>query len=472
MCYLDALCKTLLCHFLQFRMIINKVIKPLKILIPFCAIFLLQKCSLNTNLKYNNSDDYFTVHSDSTENNLSANEDVISSYHQNIIDPKIKSIQISSEKLKLVEPCYYLNSEQNINIDFDLIEADPHPLQYEIIHCDMNWDKSDLMVMEYLNGFDINYIDDVMLSHGTQEQYVHYHFQLPNENIQFLKSGNYSLNIFHENENDKPLLRLRFYVSEESAKASLNISRTSNIDQRNYMHAVELHCNYNYNTIDDPFQNLIINIQQNHQEFDELWFYEPNFVRDDKVTFLMNEDRIFNGGNEFRFFDMSNLITGGQNTSNVTLNENGYQVKLRPEIKRTYRQYFEYKDFNGKFVIQSHQSDLINTQAEYATVLFELPMKKIKEDIYLFGQFTNWGVHDEFLMKYDSVSQKYYNKINLKQGYYNYIYICKSGEKTDARKMEGSHFDTNNEYIIKVYYRDPLGLYDRLLHYQVYDKNT
>ena len=203
----------------------------------------------------------------------------------------------------------------------------------------MNWNKSDLMVMEYLNGFDINYIDDVLLSHGTQEQYVHYHFKLPNENIEFLKSGNYSLNIFHENENTNPLVRLRFYVSEETAKASLNITRTANIDQRNYMQAVELHCNYNYNSIDDPFQNLIINIQQNHQEFDELWLFEPNFVRDDKITFLMNEDRVFNGGNEFRFFDMSNLTTGGQNTSSVFLDENGYQVKLRPEIKRTYRQY-------------------------------------------------------------------------------------------------------------------------------------
>ena len=328
------------------------------------------------------------------------------------------------------------------------------------------------MVMEYLNGIDINYIDDVLLSHGTQEQYVHYHFKLPNENIQFLKSGNYSLNIFHENENTNPLVRLRFYVSEETAKASLNITRTTNIDQRNYMQAVELNCNYNYNSIDDPFQNLIINIQQNHQEFDELWLFEPNFVRDDRITFLMNEDRVFNGANEFRFFDMSNLTSGGQNTSNVFLDENGYQVKLRPEIKRTYRQYLEYKDFNGKFVIQSHQSDLVNTQAEYATVLFELPMKKIKGDIYLFGQFTNWGVHDEFLMKYDSTAQKYYNKVNLKQGYYNYIFVNKTGEKIDARKIEGSHFDANNEYIIKVYYRDPLGLYDRLLHYQVYDKNT
>ena len=456
---------------MQFRMIINKVKKPILFLTILCVLFWLQKCAINTNLKQKNTDDYYTLNTDSTENHQTENEDV-SSYYHSIKDRKIKSIQISSEKLKLVEPCYYLNSEQNINIDFDLLEEDPHPLQYEIIHCDMNWNKSDLMVMEYLNGFDINYIDDVLLSHGTQEQYVHYHFKLPNENIQFLKSGNYSLNIFHENENTNPLVRLRFYVSEETAKASLNITRTTNIDQRNYMQAVELHCNYNYNSIDDPFQNLIINIQQNHQEFDELWLFEPNFVRDDKITFLMNEDRVFNGGNEFRFFDMSNLTTGGQNTSNVFLDENGYQVKLRPEIKRTYRQYLEYKDFNGKFVIQSHQSDLINTQAEYATVLFELPMKKIKGDIYLFGQFTNWGVHDEFLMKYDSTAQKYYNKVNLKQGYYNYIFVNKTGEKIDARKMEGSHFDANNEYIIKVYYRDPLGLYDRLLHYQVYDKNT
>jgi len=456
---------------MQFRMIINKVKKPIFFLTLFGVLFWLQKCTINTNLKQKNTDDYYTLNTDSTENHQTENEDV-SSYYHSIKDPKIKSIQISSEKLKLVEPCYYLNSEQNINIDFDLLEEDPHPLQYEIIHCDMNWNKSDLMVMEYLNGFDINYIEDVLLSHGTQEQYVHYHFKLPNENIQFLKSGNYSLNIFHENENTNPLVRLRFYVSEEAAKASLNITRTANIDQRNYMQAVELNCNYNYNSIDDPFQNLIINVQQNHQEFDELWLFEPNFVRDDKITFLMNEDRVFNGGNEFRFFDMSNLITGGQNTSKVFLDENGYQVKLRPEIKRTYRQYLEYKDFNGKFFIQSHQSDLVNTQAEYATVLFELPMKKIKGDIYLFGQFTNWGVHDEFLMKYDSVSEKYFNKVNLKQGYYNYIYINKAGEKIDARKMEGSHFDANNEYIIKVYYRDPLGLYDRLLHYQVYDKNT
>lgn len=463
------MCKILLHSNSQFRMIINKVKNFVFFLITVCSIFCLQECHITDRVN-NNTNDYYVIKKDTDE--ALKNEDEEISYIENILNPVIKSIQISSERLRSVEPCYYLNSEQKLNVDFDLLEPDPTPLQYEIIHCDMHWNKSDLMVMEYLNGFETNYIEDVILSHGTQEQYVHYHFKLPNENINFIKSGNYCLNIFYENQNEKPLARIRFYVSEETAKASFSISRTTDIDQRNYIQAVELSCNYNYNNINDPFQNLFVNVQQNHQEFDEIWFMEPNFIRDDKVTFLLNEDRVFNGGNEFRFFDMSNLITGGQNIKKVNLNEKGYQVEIQPEIKRTYRQYLEYKDFNGKFIIQSYQSELKNTQGEYAHVQFELPMKKIEGEIYLFGQFTNWGIHDEFLMHYDSIKQSYSNKIKLKQGYYNYIYVNQINEKLNSRKIEGAHFETNNEYIIKVYYKDPLGLYDRLLHYQVYDKDT
>ena len=79
-----------------------------------------------------------------------------------------------------------MNGDKKVNVDFDLIEPNPVPLQYEIIHCNMSWGKSDLMEMEYLNGFSTNYIEDVELSHGTQEQYVHYHFKLPNENVETL----------------------------------------------------------------------------------------------------------------------------------------------------------------------------------------------------------------------------------------------------------------------------------------------
>ena len=69
-------------------------------------------------------------------------------------------------------------------------------------------------------------------------------------------------------------------------------------------------------------------------------------------------------------------------------------------------------------------------------------------------------------MKYDSATKAYHNQILLKQGYYNYIYVTKNSEIMSTRKLEGAHFQTNNEYTIKVYYRDPLDMYDRLMCYQ------
>ena len=71
-----------------------------------------------------------------------------------------------------------------------------------------------------------------------------------------------------------------------------------------------------------------------------------------------------------------------------------------------------------------------------------------------------------FLMKYDSISKVYFNRLLLKQGYYNYIYVTKNSEIISTRKIEGAHFQTNNEYLLRVYYRDPLEMYDRIMCYK------
>ena len=453
-------------------MIINKVLKFNILFVFGIALIALIGCRLQSENKKSLNEDYYSIKVDSQTTDIVEKYEQPISYSSNVLNPIIKSIQLSNESLNAVEPCYFLNSDKKVNVDFDLIESNPVPLQYEIIHCNMSWEKSDLMEMEYLNGFSTNYIEDVELSHGTQEQYVHYHFKLPNENIEFIKSGNYILNVFYENDNENPIFNLKFFVSEESAKATFNITRTTDVEQRNYVHAVELECNYNYNSVNDPYQNIFICVQQNHQEFDEIWFSEPNFIRDDKLTFLPNEDRVFNGGNEFRFFDMSSFRTGGQNTRSINLENNQYKVNLKSGNKRTYKQYLEYKDFNGKFFTRSFDNNDIETQGDYGLVYFTLPMRKINGEIYAFGQFSNWSIQEEFLMQYDSINEQYFNNILLKQGYYNYIYVHKDKSGLNTRDIEGAHYDANNEYIIKVYYRDPLGLYDRLLHYQVYNTKT
>ena len=91
---------------------------------------------------------------------------------------------------------------------------------------------------------------------------------------------------------------------------------------------------------------------------------------------------------------------------------------------------------------------------------------ELMDSVYIYGQLSNWELDDSFLMKYDSNSKSYRHHLLLKQGYYNYIYVTKNSKFISTRKIEGAHFQTNNEYLIKVYYRDPLDGYDRIMCYK------
>ena len=264
-------------------------------------------------------------------------------------------------------------------------------------------------------------------------------------------------------------MSLKTFVSEQSSTIDFNILESNNMEQRKYIQAYDLSCSFNPSNISDPFSNVFINIQQNHQEFDEHWISGPNFIRENKLIFLQSEDRYFDGSNEFRFFDMSSFRNGSQKIQKIYFDDSSFKVELIKEPKRSYKQYLTYRELDGKFFIRTYDFDIANSQGEYGNVHFELPMRKLNNDnVYIFGQLSNWILDDRYIMEYDSLSKSYKKELILKQGYYNYLFVTKNS----TRAIEGAHYDTNNEYIIKVYYRDPLELYDRLLSYQVFKINT
>jgi hypothetical protein len=68
-------------------------------------------------------------------------------------------------------------------------------------------------------------------------------------------------------------------------------------------------------------------------------------------------------------------------------------------------------------------------------------------------------------MTYNQDRKQYECTMLLKQGWYNYEYAF-SGEGVNtgtATKFEGSHYETENDYLAIVYYRNPRGRYDRVL---------
>jgi hypothetical protein len=90
-----------------------------------------------------------------------------------------------------------------------------------------------------------------------------------------------------------------------------------------------------------------------------------------------------------------------------------------------------------------------------------------------FGQLSDWRVKPECKLIYDPQTRAYRGKILLKQGYYNYQYVfLRDGEQiADETEIEGSHWETSNEYTILVYHREIGIRYDRLIGLtQFYDR--
>jgi len=96
-----------------------------------------------------------------------------------------------------------------------------------------------------------------------------------------------------------------------------------------------------------------------------------------------------------------------------------------------------------------------------------LPTKQPYFDgqLYLGGEFNYNLLNDISRLKYDANSGMYYQTLLLKQGGYNYQYwfVPKGSTKASVEKVDGSYWETRNEYTIYVYHRAWGERYDRLI---------
>ena len=74
-------------------------------------------------------------------------------------------------------------------------------------------------------------------------------------------------------------------------------------------------------------------------------------------------------------------------------------------------------------------------------------------------------VKEELKLDYDTANQQYTKEVLLKQGYYNYHYALKdtTTNRVDVSFIEGTHYQTRNDYYIYVYYRSVGDRYDRFV---------
>lgn len=450
-------------------MIINNLSKSLLLTTSILSLFLSVRCSEKTISTENRFEEDELIDSIIPEKNQNYfNEEEVRHFNK-IYKESISTVLLHKTGWELSDPIITLSSEEKLTLRFDELDSDINAYQYRIIHCDKDWKTSNLNGLDYINGFEENYIENYKYSFNTFQGYVHYWTEFPNENIELTKSGNYIIVVYEEDHPEQPILSRQFFVSENNAQVKPKVKYPSNLDDRNYRQEIDFSIFHNKSDIINPFSNIHVIIEQNHRKDNSIRNLSPNFVKENELVYDYDEENVFDGGNEFRHVDLSNFRLETDRVKSMDASERKYSIEIKPDIKRTYNKYLEIGDANGRFIIKNVNGNDPNLESDYGNVHFSVPYSHPldKGDLYLYGQLTDWEIKDQYRLKYDYDALAYRTNVYLKQGYYNYtyLYVNDTTKSADISLIEGTHFDTENDYIFKVYYSDPSGFYDRLLLY-------
>ena len=142
--------------------------------------------------------------------------------HSQVFDNSFRSIKISPISNSYFPPIWVMGQDDNpLVVSFDDLSEDRKYLRYSLVHCNSNWTPSQLQESEYTNSFNYADIDNYEYSSNTFVHYVHYSFTLPNENMQILRSGNYIVKVYEQDNPDEILFQTRFSVCEHIAMVTI-----------------------------------------------------------------------------------------------------------------------------------------------------------------------------------------------------------------------------------------------------------
>ena len=214
--------------------------------------------------------------------------------------------------------------------------------------------------------------------------------------------------------------------------------------------------------------NIYAFILQNGRWDNDKRNLKPDFYGNGELKYnSLSDKNIFPGGNEFRYFDIKSIRYQSEYVKSIDYAMGRYNVYLYPSENREFKPYFYWKDFNGKYYIAFQEGKRPDIEADYVNVYFTLPSAYMLKDgnVYVAGALNDWENNSNNIMTYNESGKQYECTMLLKQGWYNYEYeFLKKGEKYGTSGIfEGNHYETENDYIVLIYYRNPLERYDRVI---------
>ncbi|MGS2739836.1 type IX secretion system plug protein [Sinomicrobium sp. M5D2P17] len=376
----------------------------------------------------------------------------------------IKSIVFKSDGNNSNDQFPVIMSGEAFTLSFDDLRARESDYYYRIVHCNADWTPSDLLKSQFLDGVDNQRIQDYRNSVTTLQPYSHYDLTLPNSRTRLKLSGNYILKIY--DNNDKLMFSRRFVIYKDIVSVGVVLKRAREMAVIAEKQVVQLTINTNGQTLVNPQQEVKVVILQNHNWNTAITGIKPQFYSGNQLIYKYDKETSFDGGNEYLYFDNKEIRASSNTISGIELRDI-YNTYLFTNTIETDKPYTYYPDINGDFEIRTldgNDSDN-DTEADYADVHFSLKYAQEMglNEVYVYGKFNNYRLTGQNRMTLDESGERLQVKIRLKQGFYNYKFVMAGPDGIDYTTINGNHFETENNYLVLVYYRNFGDMYDSLI---------
>jgi hypothetical protein len=402
----------------------------------------------------------------------------------------IRSVRFHVTGLLTSLPIMRLGASEALFLSFDDLDADSKYYYYTVIHCDREWNPSGLDFTEYVDGFQGEEIDAFDRSINTLVPFTFYSQTLPNDDFEITKTGNYLLVVYLYDQ-EYPVITRRFMVTDSKINVSANMVRPADVSKLRTHQELDFELSVEFLRLRDPKNDIHGVVLQNGRWDNAITGIRSKYERSNSLVFDYQNKIVFPSGMDFRNLDIRSAQYRSRDVFEI-LRENG-RTRIVAEIDepRANTSFLNDVDITGKYVIRSADDQRFsvittldenelgqlveerstvnltrhNLEADYVDVLFTLKSdREYDSDVYLFGAFTDWSLEEKYRMSYNQNYRSYFADVQLKQGFYNYIFVLANKDGSpDEETIEGDWYEASNDYTILIYHTPFGARYDELV---------
>jgi hypothetical protein len=374
----------------------------------------------------------------------------------------VATVQLYATGSEVAPPVLFLNSQNTLTLEFDVLKAQGRPLTVHFYHANREW-RLDLSPAEYLGTYHRDNILEYRPAQATETRYVHYAYRFPNSAIQFLVSGNYIIRVAEQGDEEAVLFERTFFVAEEAVPVDLLLDDVF-VSQSTFP-AVQPTARF---TPPAEAQGNVFDFSvcfARDGRFAEVRCSEnPSLMNQPALEFYLQPRSSFVPAGSDYVLDLVVLQPGGQ-IERLDVTSSPFQVQLAPDYVR-----FGADDLAPRLYGQVAVASVVRDtgepalQAEYIETEFSLVTegdRPLAGDVYVVGAFTGWQRTEQARMTWDAEARRYRVVLLVKQGRYEYRYTSPNAGALAA--LSQSMPRRGDRYTALVYYRDIRVQTDRLV---------